>query len=222
VRFPGTMDILGLPREVVYLVLGWLFGLLTLPIGDAIRRRRERPELAAAIMAEMTELRHTMALVAYTMKSATGEREDAFLAWLEDTVAAYNGPDPDLPKFLGALRELKARRTAGAGPTPTLPASNGLSLKSYELPFLNSQVHKLGICSTAFQRQVLQIKAQLDLFNAEAGFLMRQFELTFDASLDTTTVARVQANLQSGYGKLGRSAVSLADQIATLEKVGRR
>ncbi len=212
------MDVFGFPGELVALLLGWLLGLLSLPIGDAIRRWRERGELATAIKAELAELRYTMALVADTMKSTTGQRDAGFLAWLEQTVAAYKGVDPEQPKFLTALRTLRSQ-LAGAAPPSQSSTTSGVNLKTYELPFLSSQVHKLDICSIAFQQRVLQIKTQLDLFNSETTFLMRQFDLTFDPSLDAANRVAVRANLQSGYAKLGRSGMHIADLIAALEPI---
>ncbi len=148
------MDVFGFPGELVALLLGWLLGLLSLPIGDAIRRWRARGELATAIKAELAELRYTMALLADTMKSTTGQRDAGFLAWLEQTVAAYDGVDPEQPKFLAALRTLRSQ-LAGAAPPSQSSTTSGLSLKTYELPFLSSQVHKLNICSIAFQQRVV-------------------------------------------------------------------
>jgi hypothetical protein len=210
------MSIFGLPGELVSLALGWLLGLLSLPIGDAIRRRYERRQLIAALKAELVELRYTMALVADNMRSTTGTRDDAFLGWLESTVVAYTGADPEQPKFLAALRLLK-KQLAGATPPKRTAATSGLNLKTYDLPFLDSQVHRLSICPMAFQQQVLQIKAQLDLFNSETDFLMRQFELTFNPSLDAGNRSIVQTNLQSGYARLGRSAINIADLVARLD-----
>lgn len=51
--------------------------------------------LGKAIKSELMEMRYTIALVADSMKSATGAQDDAFLAWLEATVASYSGSDAD-------------------------------------------------------------------------------------------------------------------------------
>lgn len=210
------MEIFGLPSELVALVMGWLLGLLSLPIGDAIRRGYERGRLAKAIKSELMELRYTMALVADNMKSATGTQDDGFLAWLDATVASYTGTDADQPGFLAAVRQLRSK-LAGAIPPKHLSAGSGLHLKTYDLPFLTSQVQRISIFSIEFQQQVLQIKAQLEQFNSDMAFLMRQYELTFNPSLDATNRAVIQGNLQSGYAKGGRSAIHIADLIGKVE-----
>jgi len=198
--------------------MGWLLGLLSLPIGDAIRLRYERNRLAAAIKAELVELRYTMALVADNMRSATGTQDEAFLNWLDATVSDYTGADPEQPQFLAALRLLRSKLDGAILPKRTSAAS-GLNLKQYDLPLLTSQVQKLSICSISFQQQVLQIKAQLDLFNADMSFLMRQYDLTFNPSLDAGNRAIIRANLESGYAKNARSAIRIADLIAKVEKL---
>lgn len=210
------MEIFGLPSELVALILGWLFGLLSLPISDSIRRGYERKTLAKAIKSELVELRYTIALVADNMKSATGTQDDTFLDWLEATVASYTGSDAEQPGFLAAVRQLRIK-LAGAIPPKRPSSGSGLHLKVYDLPFLASQVQRLSIFSIEFQQQVLQVKAQLDLFNADMTFLMRQYELTFNPSLDATNRAIIQANLQSGYAKGGRSAIHIADLIGRVE-----
>jgi len=210
------MAIFGIPSELVALLLGWLLGLLSLPIGDSIRRGYERNRLARAIKSELVELRYTMALVADNMRAATGTQDDAFLAWLEGTVESYTGSDAEQPGFLAAVRQLRIT-LAGAIPPKRPSSGSGLHLKTYDLPFLTSQVQQISIFSIEFQQQVLQIKAQLELFNAEMAFLMKQYELTFNPSLDATNRAIIQGNLQSGYAKGGRSAIHIADLIGRVE-----
>ncbi|MCU1338454.1 MAG: hypothetical protein JWO19_4035 [Bryobacterales bacterium] len=192
--------------------------MLSLPIGDEIRLRYERGRLRKAIIGELVELRYTMAMVASDMRDATGTQDDAFLQWLEHTIADYKGADQEQLKYLDAIRQLRSQ-LAGAVLPKRLSNRTTVNLKAYQLPFLNAQIGRLAIFPTDFQQQVLQIKAQLDNFNSDVTYLARQSELTFNPAIGADNRAAIQTNLDAGYAKQGRTAIHIAELIAKVEEL---
>ena len=77
-------------------------------IADRIKRPYRRKELLASIRVELQELRVKMAMVAYLMRTKTGNLDRSFLQWVKDSVAGYDGPiEPKPPtELLDKLAEL--------------------------------------------------------------------------------------------------------------------
>jgi len=204
-------------EQIGFLVLGWLFGLLSPNVVDHIRRPYVRRELIGSILAELDEMRYTMASVAYAVKDHLFESSDEFLDWLLPVVRAYEGPRSSLQlaptiEQLRAVGEsarlamLRARAVPG----------RGLGLKEYGLPFTNAKASDMRICSLDFQRAVFSISGKVDMFNQQVRYLQRQAELTFDASLDEPNRSAVQDNLDRGARMLGNAAITIVNDISQL------
>lgn len=204
-------------RELLYLLLGWLLGLLSPGIAERVRRKRRERDLVVAIVGELTELQYTLATAAYRLRAKVGQATNEFLDRLLPVFRSYSGPDAN-PKFVELVtqsRELDERLRQRAHLLID-GQDRGLALKRYEVPFLLSQANELSICSLDFQRRIFRVKGQLDLFNQHVLFVHGQFEKTFDASVMSTSSSEIERNLTEGYTRLATDAeyiVNLIDEI---------
>jgi hypothetical protein len=204
-------------EQIVYVVLGWLFGLLSPNIVERLRRPYERKELENAVLAELDEMRYTMASAAYAVNDHLFETSNEFLDWVLPVIRAYEGPRTSfhLAEVVAKIRALDpavriAMLKARANP------DRGIVLKEYGLPFTIAKAHELRICSLTFQRGVFSIVGKVDMFNQQVRYLQRQTELTFDNSLNDPSRSAVHDNLQRGTRKLGEAARAIADEISGL------
>lgn len=77
---------------LLYLLLGWLLGLLGPTIVDRIKRSYRVADVTKAIVLELEELRYDMALYAYLLCRPTGSLSDEWLDWIEPIIRDYRGP----------------------------------------------------------------------------------------------------------------------------------
>jgi hypothetical protein len=100
------------------------------------------------------------------MRARNADTPDEFLDSILPIVGKYAGPDSD-PRIVSAMksfRTLSAKDRAAAHLAMRNPGV-GITLKQYGFPLLAAQVADLAICPLKFQRSVLKIRYQLDLFN---------------------------------------------------------
>ena len=88
----GVLQTIGIDK-VVILILGWLFGLLTTPIVDGIRKRREARDVSSSVMPELYELQHRLTLTIFLIEQKYGLLTQESIAWYRLRMATYTGVD---------------------------------------------------------------------------------------------------------------------------------
>lgn len=167
-------------EPVLTILLGWLLGLLTPNLAERIRRPYRRRDLVRAVVDEMLSLQRTMALVAHRIRARYANVTDAFLDELLPIVEAYQGPDrnENLNAELRQSRHRSEQERAEIDQAMRQPNA-GIVLRQYSLPLFVTQLADLTICGLDFQRQVLHIRQQLDLYNQLVGYMQWLNDRTF-------------------------------------------
>ena len=174
-----------------------------------------RAELVSSIVAELDEMRYTMASVAYAVQDHLLETSDEFLDWVLPIIRAYEGPRASL-RLAETVAKLRATEHAiriEALRAHAVPG-RGLALKEYGVPFTTSKAAELRVCTLIFQRGIFSVVGKVDLFNQQVRYLQRQAELTFDNSLSDTSSDAVEDNLERGTRQLGEMARGIANDIS--------
>lgn len=99
-------DILGQFEGLFALLLGWLLGTLSPAISEKIRRRYRAAELKRAIIADLKELRYTMASVSHVLHDHLGLMPDKWLDWVLPILQNYSGPEAN-PRTVEAVAAIR-------------------------------------------------------------------------------------------------------------------
>src|SRR4051812_12596346 len=81
-------------EKLLYLLLGWILGLIGPFIGDALKASRRKREVAEAIRIELEELRYRMAAASLMMITKQGRLDKKFLNWVLPVFQNYGGNEP--------------------------------------------------------------------------------------------------------------------------------
>jgi hypothetical protein len=205
-------------RELAGLLVGWALGLLSSPIIDWIRRRSDKPRITRALRTELRHLQDTLALVVIRISERRCSLTRATLEALRSTLVASGqvaGAGMSLTAIEGYLKHddptlaaFQARNAAGPSKSP--------SLKTYGLPYLESQLQRLELYSPETQRRLLEIRAGLDLFNQLAADSMRYHFMTFEGGISPENHDAVVNNAERGFDHAGAKANDLVTRIAEL------
>ena len=206
-------------EKLLLVALGWLLGIISPVIVDAIRRRRENALGRTAILSELRELAYKLALAAYGVRMEHGTVDHAFLQWLKPLLEQYAG-FYDAQAFVPRLRTLIAmneqelaqmnKHTAQAG-------SKGLMLQRYPVPLLDSRVAALWSFDTEFQRQLLEIRTRLELLDDLVDRSRKYFDLTF-TKLEGNNYALVTENFSQACAQYAQSAENIVGVIMALPR----
>lgn len=214
---PDTWDAI---EKAMFVLMGWLLALLTSPIVDAIRRRRELKQARLGVISELAELKYRMAIVTYYIEGKYGDRSHDFLRWVKPFIAGYTGPMPaeNVVKAIDAQLALTPEKLRAYVESQT-DSGRGLSLKKYPVPFFASKLDSVAWLPENVRRLILEINTQLDILDAEAENTQYYFRLTFNEGLTGGNRDRVQGNLEEGYRNYARIAKIIIERISQLEAV---
>jgi hypothetical protein len=205
-------------RELALVVLGWLFGLLTLPMGDAIRRGYRRPEIKRHVWLELDELRVKLVIVAWNVRLTRRRLDRGFLDWAGKHLRHYNGLLSDAPATT-RLREATELPAEGIEQLNSLPRDQreGIAFIKYSTPFLSSHIADTAIFSLDVQRRVSEVLMRVDAFNQTVERLDENFRRTFDSSLSPGNRSALDANNDGWWDAAESTATLIVQQIDLLE-----
>ena len=83
--------------EVLYILLGWLLGLLGPQIIDGIKGHYQRTKIKAAILFELEDFQFRVALMGFVLAQAEGRLDKEYLTELRTVVVKYQGNEDKEP-----------------------------------------------------------------------------------------------------------------------------
>lgn len=187
-------------REAMLIILGWLFGLLSPVIVTRIGRHYKRNDFKIVIKNELENLLLRLAGSCYLIQTHLGNKDKSSLAWIKRIYDKYK---EDCPKsVLGAIEkllEIPDQQFNALQDAMKAKENVGLGLKSFSLPFTESILENIGIFSSKFQKDILNIRDQIILLNEEINLSMDYFHLTFDTSAMNTNGEIIRNNIKKSY-----------------------
>ena len=149
-----------------------------------IERPRALRELVPAVRAEIIDVYKRAVMVATTLHSNRGTLGNDELRWAVENLEPLD--DDEARKYAVGLRELLAQRTAAS---PPVGANLGRrtedrvsSIPNLEMPFLDAQMHRIGLFPVASQLKLLRVRTEVRLFNRLSDDLREFLAVTFNTS----------------------------------------
>jgi len=202
--------------------LGWALGIVSTLIVAAIQRRTQISETNSVILAELDELRNTLAWTSFRICAHTGKVDDTYLSWFQSVTSEYRGAlrDEALDAVLGKLSELSgpALQTAIA---QHQPKNNVLGLKRFLTPAIGANLQHLGGFPEEYQRLLFDVVRKVEAINQEVQQADYFFKLSFDTSLDEHNMSVAKSNLDAAYVLVNKLARWSIESIDRLEKYRR-
>jgi hypothetical protein len=205
--------------QILFLVIGWLLGLLSPVVVDFFTRKRRQLEVKQGLRVELAELRFSLVNSTLSVASSAGALDQEYVAWLKAALEGQRGAREEDRKALldtvgklGGLDEQQLAAVARSlGPPPAASA-----LTKHRLPYLAAHMDHVSSLPAATQRQLLEIQAQLGVINELLDDIRFVMTKSFD-SLPTSTRQAIDASLQSSYRAVLQSSRNAADLIGALK-----
>lgn len=204
--------------EILFLLIGWLLGLLSPLIVDAARKRRETPALYRTLLQELDDLRYRLVVTVYLVQESRGCLTQEILDWAMPVLEHYEGPY----RSASLLSQFKARALSPKNElnlAASRRAAEGVQrrLDVLEAPFLERLVPELDRFDPQVQRKLLDIRTQLQFFNRLSEDQKGMLALTWNANLSDDNRRRAEQNLQMTYENVVERAKLIVNRIGYLE-----
>ncbi len=203
--------------EILYLLLGWLLGLLSPQISERIKRCYQKKDVRFGILSEFKEIKVRLAMTVYLLTKKIGTFNKQLVEWLKKQLEGYEGGHPtkrilsNLEKISGLTDEqLTVIQLLGSD------EEKAYSLKKFYLPFLESKIDLLPVFSDKFRVLIFEIRSKIQSLNDEIDNEQFYFRKTFDSSMSQANHEIVRQNLESCYKNINTQIKLLIDKINDL------
>ncbi|WP_243295290.1 hypothetical protein [Geothrix mesophila] len=206
---PGPIE------NILFLILGWLFGLFSPLIVGTIQRRREAEEVRSTILRELDELRFQLASAVYLIDCNQGTSSRSSLEWVKSHLSELIDKE-GVSKTIDAITQMLRLsdenielvvQSARAKPEST-PA-----LKTYGTPILVSRFSTLNYLDKKLQSSLVEIHLRLNLLNQTVEDYRKYFDLTFDKDPEMENERRIFSNLILSLRTFRQQAIRISDSI---------
>lgn len=208
-------------NNVIYLLLGWIFGLFSPLIVDKFRKSAQKDELKKGILAELKEVKLRLALSYYILMVRYGSFDRSIIEWTCLQLKEYSGVrEIDHYKDLCTkYLETKDEEAAEIFKSFKTDAKIGTALKEYSLPFLNFHIGSLSLFDLKIQGRLFDIRRQLAILNQDVGLARFFYEKTFDPGTMETNAAIINANISTIYLNICKTLRKTVESIEELKTV---
>lgn len=201
------------------LSLGWLFGLLSPAIVEAIKRSRENQKVRVALAAELNEVSYRLALANHILNSHFGIVNRSHLEWFKDVTADYAGPSL-VPSSLPAVEvqlQVSEAQLAKLVASQKAPNHQSVNLQKIIVPLLDARVSSVWYLENHIQVLLLDIRSQINLLNEIVDQARYYSGLTF-GKLEGGNYPLVVENLKGCQQQYAERAKQIVAKIRELRK----
>jgi hypothetical protein len=204
--------------QILFLVLGWVLGLLSPVVFDALTKKRRQAEVRQAVLVELAEMKLSLASETFPVAGSVGAWDRDYLTWLKAVLESSRGArDAERQQLLDTvtgLLGLDDQQLAATARSAVLPASP--ALRKHRLPYLEANLEVLASLRPEALRQLLEIQAQVGVINELLEDVRFCLGKSFD-SLPPSTRQAIDSSLQTSYRAVVRSSRQAADLIGKLK-----
>lgn len=208
-------------NEIVYLFLGWLFGLLSPSIAERVKRHYQLRDVRCGIDTELKELKNRLVSTVCLLASRSGKRDRQNLQWSLDHFKAYDGvyAKPQLIENTKNLLALSDEQLAKIGDFQKAPPGEGLRLKTYRMPFLEAHITFIPLFDLRFQSTIFEVLNQLSFLNEEVALSRFYDQKTFDSNTPANHDILLK-NLEDSYINVKNISMKIVGLIDTIKTKG--
>jgi len=200
--------------EILYIIFGWLLGLLSQPIVSKIEKHSKQKEIRNAIFSELQNIEIRLVVLCYKIQTHLGKNDMETLIWIKGIYKKYKGNFPH--RLLDTFEKLsQAPDDQFDEIIRTSKAEDDISIspKKYSLPYTESILEYLSVFDSNFQKNIFDIRTQINFLNDDIENSSFYFRLTFKPSCMNLNKEIIRSNLNNCYNDIQERCKKIAERI---------
>lgn len=204
-------------QAVLFILLGWLLGLLAPLIHDAIRNKLRTREVRKTIVAELEDTRLTLCMTVSDIEMKFGTYDHKLLEWILPILDNYEGPHhaKEMAEIIRKQMKMTDRELDDCTSLLKAGRHGALQLKKVELPYMEMHIRDFGSFDDATQQLLLVVRAKLSHFNENIDYGRDFLRLTY-SELSEENRERVEWILRDSYLQVSERARAVIEHINSL------
>jgi hypothetical protein len=207
-------------EQITMLALGWLSGVLSPVVVDAIRSSREFNAVIAAIKDELREVSRHCVLASYSVAMHLGTVDRQFLKWVQDSLIVNRAAEVNDQMLDSIERKLSLTDDALTSLAATRAAKGveALALTKFAVPFVDARVSAWHSIPAAVRLELHAVRSDIRLLDDLVDQSRSYFQLSFGKLSDSDYEAVAQ-NLRGVYEQYAKRCRRAADRMYRLQAV---
>lgn len=200
-------------EKILFLLLGWLLGLLAPAIVNLIKQVREDDRCKAAIRRELITLGYRLTVVVHGLDLRQGSISEDQLLWTDDYMNRFTKNRHDL-KVIASVRMLLEQQDPVRGQLMAKfrKTSSSPRLQKYSVASLDGRVTSIYTFKTEEQIRLLEIKSQLTFLDDQVDRNRELTNMTF--TVTGSNHDAVVDDIESGIEGYRQRAMQIAQLIS--------
>lgn len=205
-------------NEVLFIILGWLLGVISPRLIDSIKAHYEKNDFLGAIKTEAKDLQYRLSIGSYHIAQRESMLDREKLIWFKEKLSTYEGSEPKEPILLLINSVLNSESDAELQALNSFENEHqrAISLKNYSASFLSSNIEKLHTLPVNFQISAHEFLNVLSILNQEIITAIKYHEMSFDSSLNEINYSLVVGNLHQSYSNISGLCKRASDKLQKL------
>lgn len=204
--------------EVLFIILGWLLGLLSPTIINSIKAFYDRRKFLGAAKAELSNLQFQLCITGMLLAQRYGKLDRDYLNEAKVVLEKYEGGDApeSIIQFIDMMLNANDEEFDAMAAHLRAEVDVGLSLKSHSTVLIDSNAAQISNLPMSLQSKIYEFKNALNIYNQEVSVAKDKLRLTFDSSLSDINHRIVKAELLSTYANLQNVCVRVCNKIQSV------
>lgn len=198
--------------EILYIILGWLLGILSPSIVKKISEKYEKENLEKIIFNDLRDLKKRLAPLSYSILSKYGKLDEEKFKWLEKN----SGID-----FSTGIQEMLKK---GNDIKSILENLNKIGIQKNTLTYfkkmhlfaVDSHLINLNLVDSFLMTNVLEIRFYVEAFNEDVDNFREHLKMTFQPGITDINHKIISQELDNLSLNISQKSMFIVDKINTI------
>lgn len=195
--------------EIVYIILGWLLGILSPSIVKKISEKTEKGNLEKIIFNDLKELRKRLAPIPYMIYPKYGKLDTTIFEWLKinSGINFSEGLEQIAEEGVGEDQVLILLNARGV-------RENTVSyFKKMHLFATDSHLMNFGIIDSTLMEKVLEVRFHVEAFNEDVDSFREHLKMTFLPGITDANHRVVSQEIENKSLEIAKKSMYIVDRI---------
>ena len=188
--------------EIIYILIGWLLGILSPGIIDSISSYYKKKSLKRVIINELQDLKKRLILIPLRVKARYGVVDKEFLIWLNSQLQEVKELYPD-DDFKDLIEKLNVQDNDNLTKLVDLynhkfkEDNPAFGFKKMTMSIIDSNLINIKLLDNNFLIKLLDIKFQINIFNEEIASVKEYLKMSFDGNITNTNYEIIRREIKN-------------------------
>lgn len=203
--------------EILYIILGWLFGLLSPTIINFIKEYYDNKKFLIATKIELSELQFRLCLTGFILAQRYGSIDKEYLLEVKGILTKYAGEDAPETIVIVINSMLEANDEYFNSITAYMRSSNvNFSLMKHSTILIDDNAMQISAFPIELQSKIYEFKNYLNIYNQKVLLAQEKLSITYDSSLSEVNRQIINANLLELYADLQKVSLRVCRKIQVI------